>query len=73
MLAAPDVLDLLEAMRRAYDQAVAVLQPANAWERDSIATKIVELVQAGEIDAQRLCRAAIGEMQDAFAAVERAA
>jgi hypothetical protein len=73
MLMAPDVLDLLEAMRCAYDQAVEVLQPANAWERDRIATKIVELVQAGEIDPQRICRAAIGEMQHAFTTAERAA
>lgn len=73
MLMDPDVLDLMEAMRRAYDQAVKVLQPANGWERDRIATKIVELVQAGEIDPQQLCHAAIGEMQDAFATAKRAA
>jgi hypothetical protein len=72
MLMAPEVLDLMEAMRCAYDQAAEVLQPANARERDLIATKIVELVQAGEIDPQRLCRAAIGEMQH-FATAERAA
>jgi hypothetical protein len=73
MLMAPDVLDLLEAMRSAYDQAAEVLQPANAWEHDRIASKIVELVQAGEIDPQRLCRAVIGEMQHAFATADRAA
>jgi hypothetical protein len=73
MLMAPDVLDLLEAMRCAYDQAAEVLQPANAWERDRIASKIVELVQAGEIDPQRLRRTVIGEMQHAFATADRAA
>jgi hypothetical protein len=39
----------------AFGQAVPVLQLAKA-------TKIVELVPAGELDAQRLCRAALSEM-----------
>jgi hypothetical protein len=46
--------------------------PANAWERDRIASKIVELVQAGEIDPQRLRRTVIGEIQHAFATADRA-
>jgi hypothetical protein len=58
---------LMEAMRRAYDEAVQVLQPANAWERDRLASKIVALVQRGELDAQRLCRAALSEMHDTAA------
>jgi hypothetical protein len=31
MLVDPDVLDLMEAMRHAYDQAAQVLRPANSW------------------------------------------
>jgi hypothetical protein len=54
MLMAPDVLDLMEAMRCAYDHAVQVLRPANEWERDRLASKIVELVQAGERSAAAL-------------------
>jgi hypothetical protein len=72
MLMAPDVLDLMEAMRCAYDQAVEVLRPANEWERDRLASKIVELVQAGELDAQRLCRAVLSDMTE-IAAVPEAA
>jgi hypothetical protein len=68
MLMAPDVLDVMEAMRCAYDQAVQVLQPANEWERDRLASKIVELVQAGEFDAQRLCHAVLSDMLEIAAA-----
>jgi hypothetical protein len=71
MLMAPDVLDvnppLMDAMRRAFDQAAQVLQPANAWERDRLATKIVELVKAGELDEQRLCRGALSGLAAEFA------
>jgi hypothetical protein len=65
MLMDPEVLDLMETMRHAYDQAEQVLQPANAWERDRLARKIVALVQGGELDAQRLCRAALSDMRAA--------
>jgi hypothetical protein len=68
MLMAPHLLDLLEAMRCAYDQAAQVLQPANEWERDRLASKIVELVQAGERDAQRLCRAVLSDTREIAAA-----
>jgi hypothetical protein len=64
MLMAPDVLDLMEAMRCAYDHAVQVLQPANEWECDRLASKIVELVQAGEFDAQRLYHAVLSDMRE---------
>jgi hypothetical protein len=37
-------------------------------ERDRLASKIVELVQGGELDAQRLCRAALSDMREAVAA-----
>jgi hypothetical protein len=59
-------------MRSAFDQAARVLQPANAWEHDRLTTKIVELVLADELDAQRLCRAVPGEMQGSFATTEGA-
>ena len=76
MQLAPELLDsnlpLMEAMRSAFDQAARVLQPANAWEHDRLATKIVELVLAGELDAQRLCRAALSEMQEEFSTTEGA-
>jgi hypothetical protein len=68
MLMDPDVLDLMEAMRHAYDQATQALQPANSWERDRLASKIVELVQGGELEAQRLCRAALSGMRETAAA-----
>jgi hypothetical protein len=58
----------MDAMRHAYDQATQVLHPANAWERDRLASKIVELVQAGELDAQRLSRAVLSEMRETAAA-----
>jgi hypothetical protein len=35
-------------MRRAFDQAAQILQPANDWERDRLASKIVELIQVGD-------------------------
>jgi hypothetical protein len=44
------------------------MRPANDWERDRIATKIVEIVQAGELDARRLCRAVLDEMWEVAAA-----
>jgi hypothetical protein len=53
MQMAPEVLDsnpnpfLLDAVRRAYDEATQV--SANDWECDRLASKIVELVQAGEV------------------------
>jgi hypothetical protein len=70
MQMAPNVpnTSLMEAMRRAYDEAAQVLHPTNAWERDRLASKIVELVRGGELDAQRLCRAALSEMREAAAA-----
>jgi hypothetical protein len=43
-------------------------RPANTWERDRLASKIVELVQGGELDAQRLCRAALSDMRETAAA-----
>ena len=55
---------LLDVMRRAYDEATQVLQPANDWERDRLASKIVELVQAGELDAQRLSRTALRDIRE---------
>jgi hypothetical protein len=67
MLMDPEVLDLMEAMRHAYDQAAQALQPANSWERDRLASKIVALVQGGELDAQRLCRGALSDMREAAA------
>jgi hypothetical protein len=33
---------LLDALRRAYYEAAQVLQPANDWERDRLASKSVE-------------------------------
>jgi hypothetical protein len=68
MLMDPDVLDLMEAMRHAYDQAAQALQPANSWERDRLARKIAALVQGGELDAQRLCPAALSDMHETAAA-----
>jgi hypothetical protein len=51
----------MEAMRRAIDHAGQILQPANDWE-NRLAGKIVELVQAGELDLQRLCRGALSQI-----------
>jgi hypothetical protein len=50
-----------------HTAAVQVLQPANARVHDRLASKIVELVQGGEIDAQRLCRAALRDMRETAA------
>jgi hypothetical protein len=61
---------LSDVMRCAYDQAARVLQPANDWERDRLVSKIAELVQSGELDAQRLCRAVLSAMQVTRAADE---
>jgi hypothetical protein len=69
MQTAPNVpnTSLMEAMRRAYDEAVQVLQPANAWEHDRLASKIVAWSSAASFDAQRLCRAALSDIRDTAA------
>lgn len=48
----------IEAMHLAYEKACAALRPGGPTDavNDLVATKIVELAKAGELDPERLCR-----------------
>jgi hypothetical protein len=65
---------LTEVMRRALQKARDVLQldgrPDDAM-TDVIATKIIELAKAGEIDPDRLCSQVVIELADRLSDAER--
>lgn len=55
--------DLTKAMSRAFDEACRALnlKDSAARERETIATRIVELARRGERDAKRLCERVLKE------------
>ena len=65
---------LTEVMRRAFQKASDVLQltgrPDDAM-TDLVATKIIELVKAGETDPDRLCSRVLIKLVEKLSSVER--
>ena len=64
---------LTEVMRRAFQKAKDVLQLHGRPDdmTDVIATKIIELAKAGEIDPDRLCSQVLIELADRLSDAER--